>query len=558
MKRLLFVLLCLFLGQVCVAQEKSYEDRWFYASFGLRSDEDTDRLADLIRLSATKDLNGMLWACGIEYCGGWNETMKARVARIRKVAQEEKIEIIPIIWSVGYGTMLGRNPNLVEAIKIDAIPFHVHDGKASFVPGPGLNYTNPSMEEYKDNKLVDWAQDSPGIISFVDTQVKHSGNASVRFENFTHNKYGHGRLFKLFKLRPQTQFCVTMWYKTEELKGGNFMFQVYQASGEPITSTQISLPADGTRDWTQVKLFFNSAKGDVRVYAGLWGGKTGKVWFDDLAIEEIGLVNPVRRDGTPFVVTNAQTKQSYVEGKDYTLPSFKLHVYGTDTKSIDLNIPQGSSIADGADLLVSYYQPGQISNSQRSVCMSEPELYEYFKASAQAIVETLKPRKWFLSMDEIRAAGSCQTCKKRGISLAAILGDCITKQYQIIKEVSPDATVYIWSDMIDPNHNCHNNYYLCEGDYTGAWDLIPKDIVVSCWYHGKREASMKFFSEKGFRTQGAAYYDTDTIDSCADWLETCNHTKNCTGIMYTTWQSKYALLPAFGDLVRQKSRPMNP
>lgn len=558
MKRFLVVLLCLLFCNFGFAQEKSYEDKWFYASFGLRNDEDTEELAKLIRCAAQNNLNGMLWACGIEYCQSWGEKLIARLDRIRKVADEQKIEIIPIIWSVGYGTMLGRNPNLVEAIKLDAVPFRTHGRKASFVPGPGLDCSNPSMEEYKENRLVDWTHDSPGIISFVDTQVKHTGNSSIRLENFTYNKYGHGRLYKLLKLRPNTQFCVSMWYKTEELKGGNFMFQVYQVSGKPLTSSHITVPDDGTCDWTQVKLFFNSAQGDVRIYAGLWGGKKGKVWFDDLAIEEIGLVNPVRRAGTPVVVANARTKQVYVEGKDYAFPPFKLNPYGTKTKSIDLDIPQGSSIPDETDLLVTYYQPAQISNQQRSVCMSEPELYEHFKESARAIVDTLNPTKWFLSMDEIRAGGSCLTCKKRGISLAAILGDCITKQYNIIKEVCPKATVYIWSDMIDPNHNCRNNYFLCEGDYTGAWDLIPKDIVVSCWYHKKREACMKFFSEKGFRTQGAAYYDTDTIDSCADWLDTCNHTKNCTGIMYTTWQKKYALLPAFGDLVREKSRPMAP
>ena len=46
----------------------------------------------------------------------------------------------------------------------------------------------------------------------------------------------------------------------------------------------------------------------------------------------------------------------------------------------------------------------------------------------------------------------------------------------IIRSVRPDATVYAWSDMFDPAHNCHDNYYACRGTFAGVCDLIPKDI----------------------------------------------------------------------------------
>ena len=65
---------------------------------------------------------------------------------------------------------------------------------------------------------------------------------------------------------------------------------------------------------------------------------------------------------------------------------------------------------------------------------------------------------------------------------------------------------------------------------------------------------MEFFSSRGFKTQGAAYYDTDNLDGCADWLELCRRTPNCVGIMYTTWQRKYELLEGFGKLVSPSQR----
>ena len=61
---------------------------------------------------------------------------------------------------------------------------------------------------------------------------------------------------------------------------------------------------------------------------------------------------------------------------------------------------------------------------------------------------------------------------------------------------------------------------------------------------------MPFFSGLGFRTLGAAYYDADDLDGSRDWLQICRQTPGCRGIMYTSWQNKYQLLEAFGDMIR--------
>jgi hypothetical protein len=163
--------------------------------------------------------------------------------------------------------------------------------------------------------------------------------------------------------------------------------------------------------------------------------------------------------------------------------------------------------------------------------------------------EHLGPAKYLLSMDEIRAGGSCRACKQRGLSMARILGDCITRQVEIIRAVNPKAEVLIWSDMLDPNHNAHDDYYLVEGDYTGSWRHVPKDLVIVCWYYAKRRESLGFFSSHGFKTLAGAYYDGDTLENPRGWLEVLDRTPRAVGIMYTTWQSKYDLLGPFGDLV---------
>ena len=62
--------------------------------------------------------------------------------------------------------------------------------------------------------------------------------------------------------------------------------------------------------------------------------------------------------------------------------------------------------------------------------------------------------------------------------MAQILGDCIIEQVRIIRNVNPVAEVLIWSDMLDPSHNAHADYYLVDGDFTESWNYVPQDLVI--------------------------------------------------------------------------------
>jgi hypothetical protein len=145
--------------------------------------------------------------------------------------------------------------------------------------------------------------------------------------------------------------------------------------------------------------------------------------------------------------------------------------------------------------------------------------------------------------------GFCEACQRRHLSMAQILGDCVTRQHDIIRAANPKAEVYVWSDMFDPNHNAKEKYFLINGSFDGTWKYLPKDMVIGCWYYEKRDQSLDFFSKLGYPTLGAAYYDADDLENPKGWLESLNRTRGAVGIMYTTWENKYQLLPAFGDLV---------
>lgn len=534
----------------------SMRDRWFYLSYNLNDDQGADWVVSIIERAGKVQLNGMLWASQWDRADEWNDAELARFHKIKSAAEKADVEIIPILWSIGYGTMIGRDPNLAEGARA-VTTLVARNGRAVYEE-ERVVIPNGDMEEWDGAQLLSLNggfQDRPNVVSFRDQKNARNGKSALKFENYGDDKNGHGRVMWRLDLQPEGVYQASVWMKGKDFKG-RALLQAYSSNGAQLSASPVPFKNDKeaqTFDWQEIKVNFRVPKdGKILLYAGVWDGTEGALWLDDITLKRNGFTNPLRRAGAPIRVFSEDRQKEYEQGKDWSLPDFKIRPHQKDVESQSLILPEGSAIRENERLRVEYYFPIIIGSSQVSACMSEPEIYEYFKKSADAVVKLLNPQKWFLSMDEIRCAGTCEACHARGISLAEILGDCITRQYEIIKERSPNASVYIWSDMIDPNHNCHDNYYSCEGDYSGAWKFVPKEIIVSCWWYDMREKSMEFFSSQGFKTQGAAYYDTDDLEGCKDWLVTCKKTPGCVGIMYTTWQKKYDLMEGFGELVQPK------
>jgi hypothetical protein len=120
---------------------------------------------------------------------------------------------------------------------------------------------------------------------------------------------------------------------------------------------------------------------------------------------------------------------------------------------------------------------------------------------------------------------------------------------QILRRHLPGVEVYIWSDMLDPNHNAHGDYYLVQGDFTGSWKHVPKDLIMAVWGGKPRPESLRFFADQGFRMLVACYYDADNLDDVKGWLRVAGQTPRVRGFMYTPWLKKYALLPEFAGLL---------
>jgi hypothetical protein len=552
---------CIVLGLLLVAavspcDAKDYPYRWVFVSSSLRGDKDVTDIERIVQTGSEHGLNGMVLSASLDRLDRQPPEFLTRLAKVKEFCQSHGVEVIPNIFSAGYGgSVLAYNRNLAAGIPVKEVPFLVKNGEVSLNSDRPVRLANGGFEQYEGNQIKGYRfTDRPGEVSFVDSTVFHSGQASLRFENFGRFEYGHARLMQEVEVQPYRCYRLTCWVKTEALEPRDaFRIQVLSPKGRDLAPYDPGVPA--TTDWRRVVMGFNSLEySKVNIYAGVWGGKAGRFWLDDLEIEEVALLNVLRRPGTPVTVRNRATGELYEEGKDFAPVKDERLNFRFDHEPPKIKLPFGSRIKEGEQLKVSYYHGMGVNSGQVSVCMSEPEVYRIWEKQAELMHKHLAPSKYLLSMDEIRAGGSCEACKQRHLSMAQILGDCITKQASILRRANPKAEVLIWSDMLDPNHNAHGNYYLVEGDFTGSWQYVPKDLTIVCWYYEKRNESHAFFSSHGFRALAGAYYDGDTLDNPRGWLNVLDKTPQAVGIMYTTWQNKYELLAPFGDLVTGRSK----
>ena len=203
-----------------------------------------------------------------------------------------------------------------------------------------------------------------------------------------------------------------------------------------------------------------------------------------------------------------------------------------------------TSLPDGTRLRVSFYHMVTVNQDQVMICPSEPKTVEVLRDEARRVHQLWGAKTYFMMHDEIRVLGWDESCVKRNLTPGAILADNVKTCARILRETAPGCRILVWSDMFDPNHNAHKDYYLVNGDLAGSWQGLDKGIVIAVWYFDKREASMRFFSGLGNKMLIAGYYDADPA-RIGDWLATARAVGGVEGVMYTTWRKDFSNLDAF-------------
>jgi hypothetical protein len=535
-------------------EARNYADRWFYASTSFKTAAAADSLCALVTAAAVRGLNGLVLSAGLDDLSQKTPEYFRQLARLDSVCRQQRIEIIPCIFSVGRAySLLAHNRHLAAGLHAENAVYLARDeSTAVAAPDPGAFITNGGFEAHKGDRLQSfWLQDRPGNVSFADTVVSASGRVAVRFDNFKKSFRGHGRVMQEINVRRHREYVVTCRVKTAGLEPTDaFRILPLTRDRRNLAPRQLGVPS--TTDWTTIELPFNSLNNEnIRLYAGTWNAVRGQVWIDDLAIREVPLVNALVRPGTPLDITNQRTGQACRPGIDYQpIQDSAFNLLQFDRPSPVMRLLPGGGVRPGDTLRISYWHPLPVERDQITACMSEPEVYDIWTREMALLAQTLKFKTVFLDMDEVRVGGCCQTCRARNLSMAQILGDCITRQCGIVRAAVPQARIAIWSDMLDPGHNAINNYYLMKGDLTETWKYVPTDLTIMCWHAQARKKNVRFFAQHGFPVMASVCRDPGKPGTQEEWLRVLGKAPDARGMMFTTWTGDYAGLGEFGERLK--------
>ncbi len=267
----------------------------------------------------------------------------------------------------------------------------------------------------------------------------------------------------------------------------------------------------------------------------------------------------MRRVGCPIHVRSNDGSVEYEEGRDFQrwedpylgrVPY--LGEFDDDHDPPLIHLTTKSRIADGDRLRVSFYHTVIIHEGQVCASLVADEVFSHLRREVERIDEYFKPKRYFMSHDEIRVAGWDELAKGR--PAGQLLADNVRRCTQLIHEIRPDAQVLVWSDMFDPHHNAHDNYYLVQGTLADSWKGLDSSVGIVNWNGGKARPSLAFFADRGHRQIIAGYYDGDVAKNVDQWNRSADGIKGVNGFMYTTWRKNYDALEAFANRVREDVR----
>jgi hypothetical protein len=526
--------------QALPATENRRLERWVYCAQNLWVDKNVDDLEKLWRRAAAAGYTHVLLSDSkFAKLGEMDARYFRNVDRLKKLAAELGLEIVPALFSIGYSNdLLWHDPNLIEALPVEEALFIVQDGAARCQADPPVAF---KRGDFSDPKAWDW-KDS--IVRFED------GAAHV-----TDPKGAPARVVQKLRVHPFRQYHISIRARTRDFRGTP---EIKVLAGNQSLFWN-NLGVKPTQEWQTHHAVFNSLTNtEVSIYFGAWGAKTGSLWWDDATIEEVGLLNVVRRQGAPLVVRK-EDGSALVEGRDFERVTDP-RMGNTPWKgSYDIYHEPPvlkTALPAGTRLRVSYYHVATVHDDQAMICPSEPRTVELLQDQARRLHSAWGAKGYMMSHDEIRVFNWCAACRRRNLDAGPLLADNVRTCIRLLREVNPGGRIYVWSDMFDPNHNAHENYYLVRGDYRGSWEGLDKEVIIVPWYFEKREASMKWFSDRGHRQVIAGYYD-DAPERVRDWLNTGKKHPGLQGVMYTTWQHKFVDLERFNEIVSERSR-MNP
>jgi hypothetical protein len=527
---------------------------WFYAPFNLQVNANVTTLKALMDRAAAAGYHGVHLAdfkfnlLQTTVLADW---YGANLADVLAYAATKKLEVLPGIFPFGYSEgILYQHPDWAEGLPVVGAPFTVQAGGTLALAPSYTGPTNGGFEAHTQDTFTGWSwQDKAGTRTIADATVFHSGAVSARIDPGT----GNARIVQAITLTPRRQYHVSFWLKTDALSQRGIQVVILDGtSGAARNFNEIAFTA--TQDWKRYDFTFNTMTSDkVNLYLGVWGDvANGRAWFDDVTLEETALVNVIRRPGAPLAVKDG-SGAALVEGADIAAvadPAIATGFNDGHTPPV-VAVPAGSRLKAGDSVRLDYYAVAPVAGSQVGACLTEPAVDQWMKDNMAAVAKALPSvQGFFLGHDEMRHMNSCASCAAKGLTAGQLLAWQVDRAISIVRAAHPGARIHVWSDMFDPNHNAHADYYMVSGDISGSWDGIGSDVVVMNWNLGNTK-SLQFFASRGHPQIISGYYDSGNgNDSATKELAAAKGVPGIQGMMYTTWQNDYAELEAYAAAAR--------
>lgn len=538
--------------------------RWLLIQNNFQVEANVAKVRGLLDRAKAAGFNGAVFSdvkFGRLDDGSLIEAYPRYLRQVLEHARALDLTVLPATADFGYSeSILWHDPNLAEGLPVQGEPYLLRDGRLQLDDPAAPRLPNGDFEQLPatGDAFPGWDyQDAPGVASFVDRSVRHGGRASLRMEDLgrTHPPSGNGRVYKRLAVRPFSHHHLRVWVRTEGFEGGEVRALVLgQAPSRTLQWN--SIPVRPSQDWTAFDVTFNSLTHDqVAVYLGVWGGRKGRIWWDDALLEPAGPVNLVRRPGAPLQARLADGTD-LIEGQDLARVEDPRSGRDPWPGSFDLwHAPPeivpltGGRLREGDRLILDYYHTALIYGGQVSASLLEPASLEIVREQMRSLRREFAAAGafsgWMLSHDEIRLHGWDQAPQAGLGRPGENLAQNLRELQGFAGALDPASRLYVWSDMFDPHHNAADSdepYYLVKGNWAGSWEgLDPRTGVIN-WNSqpGRRRDSAAFFAERGHRQILAGYYDQNPA-RFADraWLADLAGIPGIEGVLYAQWGSGY-------------------
>lgn len=414
----------------------------------------------------------------------YDEKAKLRIHQMLAKAKQLQIAIIP--GANGQGLPRGLGDGHEEAFSNNATPFKVSGGVA-LVDSPPVAVKDAGFETPPGQN---WKCNGPFQQDF---EIKRSGQSSARIIN----PRQYGQVTQRIPVTPHRTYELSVFMKlSKDVSSTKNIGFIVVAGGLPILKkrgsnrNRINASALGGGWFRHVDSFNSRHHSQVElriITTEAKAGVQGTFWFDDVAVQEVGLYEIVRRASLPVRVSSAAGKKEYVEGTDYHVGDRKL------------TIPEGSGISEGEALGVDWYGAATCDTRNASTAFCSEETWHEVGQQIARVDEWFQtPPAQLIKYSEWRTAGWDPACIQPfeidNVGSGPYMGYVTQRTANMVQVANSNREVIIINDAYDPYHNSRSTYYAVNGGSLGSWSGLSEDLIIYNWNVHNKPKSLEFFA----------------------------------------------------------------